>query len=89
LYRLDEQSEWSEGVLHVFVGENAVVENKAASTVHLIPVKPELLKFSIPMDKWIDMQQQAQRQQAEAQQAAQRAAIMRSTQAGTPPPATR
>lgn len=57
---------WQQGVLHTFVGENAVVENKDTGELNLVPVKPENLKFQILTEQWIQMQVEAQ-QRAQAQ----------------------
>jgi|PlaIllAssembly_1097288.scaffolds.fasta_scaffold28214_5 hypothetical protein len=74
MFRLG-NGEWVEGVLHTFVGENAVVETKATGDLQLVPVKPENLKFKILTEAWIAMQVEAQRQ-----------AQSRSVLAGPPPP---
>lgn len=74
LYCID-GTNWVEGVLHTFVGENAVVEEKATGALNLVPVKPTTLKFKILTEQWIQMQIQAQRE-----------AQSRSVLAGAPPP---
>lgn len=73
LYNVD--GNWVEGVLHTFVGENAVVENKATGELNLVPVTPTTLKFKILTEQWIQMQIQAHRE-----------AQSRSVLAGPPPP---
>ena len=78
LFRLSTESKWTEGVMHAFAGENAVVETAATGELNLVPVKPEYLKFGILMNDWLKMQ-------AEAQQQARRQAV----QAGPIPPDTR
>jgi hypothetical protein len=65
LYRLGADfttATWKQGVLHTFVGENAVIENKDTGELNLVPVKPENLKFQILTEQWIQMQVEAQRQ---------------------------
>ena len=74
LYCID-GTNWVEGVLHTFVGENAVVENKDTGELNLVPVKPSKLKFKILTEQWIQMQIQAQRE-----------VQSRSVLAGAPPP---
>ena len=77
LYCVD-GTNWLEGVLHTFVGENAVVENKATGEMNLVPVKPTTLKFKVLTEQWLQMQIQAQRE-----------AQSRSVVAGVPPTAFR
>ena len=73
---------WTEGVLHTFVGENAVVENKATGELQLVPVKPENLKFALLTEKWVQMQVEAQRRaQEDAQQQRQANPNVRFTRA--------
>lgn len=72
LYNID--GNWVEGVLHTFVGEKAVVENKQTGELNMVPVKPIALKFKNTTEQWVQMQIQAQR---EAQN--------RSVLAGAPP----
>lgn len=74
LYRLSDDGEWIEGVLHTFSDSNAVVENKATGELELVPVFGKRLKFAVLTERWVQLQIEAQRQQ-------QKQAVT----AGTPP----
>lgn len=66
LFRKLDTAEWTEGVLHTFVGENAVIETSATGELNLIPVSPATLKFKVLTEQWIKMQIEA-KQHAQAQ----------------------
>ena len=72
MYRLDADGQWIEGVLHTFNDGHAVIENRGTGELELVPVKKTHLKFSVLMEQWIKMQQEAQ---MAAQAQAQRSAI--------------
>lgn len=61
-YRLTADGQWTEGVLHTFNDGHAIVENKATAELELVPVRKDLLKFTVVMDQWVKMQMDAQRQ---------------------------
>ena len=59
-YRLTADGQWTEGVLHTFNDGHAIVENKATAELELVPVRKDLLKFTVVMDQWVKMQMEAQ-----------------------------
>jgi hypothetical protein len=63
LYRLDVTGEWSEGCLHGFQQDKAVVENLKTGELQLVPVTPDTLKFKILTTEWVEMQVKAQQEQ--------------------------
>jgi hypothetical protein len=67
LYRIDGTGEWTEGCLHGFQQDKAVVENLKTGELCLVPVTPETLKFKILTTEWVEMQVKAQ-QEAQARQ---------------------
>ena len=61
LYCID-GAHWEEGILHTFVNDNAVVENKETGELNLVPVKPTTLRFKMNTEQWVQLQVQAQRE---------------------------
>jgi|OpeIllAssembly_1097287.scaffolds.fasta_scaffold224758_4 hypothetical protein len=67
LWRIDGTGEWTEGVLHGFQQDKAVVETLKTGELQLVPVTPSTLKFKMLTTEWVDMQVRAQQEQSARQ----------------------
>lgn len=65
---MDGNGEWTEGCLHGFQQDKAVVEHLKTGELQLVPVTPATLKFKILTTEWVEAQVRAQ-QEAQARQA--------------------